>query len=105
MTDDEGVRTEAARVVDRLRTMPLTRLAAPWPPHPSRAAGARALAQRLADRAADLTGGPRRDVPDVGDAAVGDQVAVTLADLLAMSPPPGVLADVAEDLIRVRQEL
>lgn len=61
--------------------MPLTRLAAPWPPFASRAAGARALAQEFADR---LTP-PRTQayvVPDVGDAAVGDQVAVTGRDLL-----------------------
>ncbi len=79
----DGLAVELDRVVEQLRSMPLTKLAAPWPPFPSRAASARALAQQLADAAADVSGEPHRVVPDVGDAAVGDQVAVTGADLLA----------------------
>lgn len=86
MADDAVV--ELGRVVDRLRSMPLARLDRPWGDYPSLAAGARALAQGLADRAADLGGWPRREVPDVGDAAVGDQVAVTGRDLLDLEPPP-----------------
>lgn len=101
----EQVRTELDRVVDRLRTMPLARLDAPWPPYATRADGARALAQRLADRAADLGGAPRRVVPDVGAAAVGDQVAVTGADLLALDPGPDDLAAMAADLREVRLSL
>lgn len=101
----EQVRTELERVVDRLRTMPLGRLDAPWPPYATRAEGARALAQRLADRAADLGGWPRHPIPDVGDAAVGDQVAVTGADLLALDPSPDELAAVAADLREVRLSL
>jgi hypothetical protein len=82
MTDDAAV--ELDRVVDRLRTLPLTRLAAPWDSYPSLAAGARALAQALTDRCVKLSGVHHCVVPDVGDAAVGDQVAVTGRDLLAL---------------------
>jgi hypothetical protein len=101
MTGDLAV--ELDRVVDRLRSMPLTKLSAPWPPYPSRAAGARALAQRLADAAADVSGEPRRVVPDVGDSAVGDQVAVTGADLLAAHPPAEVLSAAGDALRDFRQ--
>ena len=102
-TDDAAV--ELGRVVDRLRTMPLTRLAAPWGDYPSRAVGARALAQRLADRAADVSGSPHRSVPDVGDAAVGDQVAVTGREVLSLVLSEDDLAAVAADLRDVRLTL
>ena len=107
MTPDllSDVQTEVTRVVDRLRSMPLARLSAPWQDYPSMAAGARALAQLLVDRAALLTGWPVREVPDVGDAAVGDQVAVTAADLLALAPPDAVLAEVGTDLREYRLSL
>lgn len=75
MSPGEDAETELRRVVDRLRTMPLTRLGAHAP-------AARLLAQELADRCAALTGDMRRVVPDIGDAAVGDQVAVTGRDVL-----------------------
>ena len=103
-TADEA-RVELGRVVDRLRTMPLTRLAAPWGDYPSRAAGARALAQRLADRAADVGGAPHRPVPDIGDAAVGDQVAVTGRDLLSLELSEDDLSAVTADLREVRLTL
>jgi hypothetical protein len=102
-TDDAAV--ELGRVVDRLRSMPLTRLAAPWGDYPSRAVGARALAQRLADRAADVSGTPHRSVPDVGDAAVGDQVAVTGREVLSLVLSEDALAAVAADLRDVRLTL
>lgn len=98
MTAEEDLRREADRVVERLRTMPLARLA-------SAADGARALAQGLADRSADLSGQERREVPDVGDAAVGDQVAVMVADLLGLRPPPQQCAEAAEELARYRRAL
>jgi hypothetical protein len=101
----DDVQIELDRVVDRLRSMPLTQLAAPWGDYPSRAAGARALAQRLADRGADVGGWRRREVPDVGDAAVGDQVAVTGADLLALAAGPDHLESVAQDLRAIRLAL
>lgn len=64
--------------------MPLTRLSQPWAEFPSLAAGARVLAQKLADRGAAVAGLGRHVVPDAGDAAVGDQVAVTGRDCLAL---------------------
>ncbi len=94
----EDLVIELDRVVERLRSMPLIKLAAAWPPYESRAAGARALAQRLADAAAILSGDQQYAVPDVGDAAVGDQVAVTGADLLAIDAPDDVLRTAAADL-------
>lgn len=105
MTALPEVQTEVNRVVDRLRSMTLARLAAPWQGFDSMAAGARGLAQRLADRAADVGGWPRRAVPDVGDAAVGDQVAVTAADLLALDLPADILAATAADLREFRLSL
>ena len=105
MTSADEARVELGRVVDRLRTMPLTRLAAPWGDSPSRAAGARAVAQRLADRAADVSGAPHRPVPDVGDAAVGDQVAVTGRDLLSLGLSEDDLSAVTADLRDVRLTL
>ena len=89
---------ELDRVVQRLRTMPLTRLAL-------HAGSARDLAQELADRAAELSGATRHVVPDVGDAAVGDQVAVTGRDLLALEPPAADAAWMAERLRACRLSL
>ncbi len=83
---------ELGRVVDRLRSMPLTRLAAPWTTFPSLAAGARALAQELADRGALLADHEPHAVPDVGDAAVGDQVAVIGREVIDLSPSAADLA-------------
>ena len=105
MTSADEARVELGRVVDRLRTMSLTRLAAPWGDYPSRAAGARALAQRLADRAADVSGALHRPVPDVGDAAVGDQVAVTGRDVLSLVLSQDDLSAVTADLRDVRRTL
>ncbi|HSN05749.1 MAG TPA: hypothetical protein VLV82_00245 [Candidatus Angelobacter sp.] len=83
------------RTVDRLRGLGLARLAASFEPEPTRADAARAVAQRLADLAADLDGLPRRTVPRLADAAVGDQVAVCGQDLLAavQSAPPSAELD------------
>jgi hypothetical protein len=104
----DGLRDEIAadvrRVSDRLRTLSATRLAAPPAPpapparphvggagedHASRAAAGRAVAQRLADAAADLEAAAagvepgRRPLPELPDLSVGDQVAVAGHDLLA----------------------
>jgi hypothetical protein len=89
---------ELGRVVDRLRSMPLTRLARSWADFPSLAAGARALAQEFADRGALVAGLERHVVPDVGDAAVGDQVAVTGRDLLDLDPSDADIAWMAQRL-------
>ena len=76
--------TELTRVVDVLRSMPLPKLSRAVEhggDGPTRAQRARDVAQWLADAAAHLEGQPRRVIPDVGDPAVGDQIAVTGADL------------------------
>ncbi|MEI6375471.1 MAG: hypothetical protein WCP26_16950 [Actinomycetes bacterium] len=72
-----------ARLVDRLRSLPAARLARAEAGKPSLADSSHALAQLLADLASDLQGRARRDVPRLDDLAVGDQVAVTMADLFA----------------------
>ena len=79
--------------------MPLARLAAAWGEFPSLAAGARALAQELADRGAGASGIQRHVVPDAGDAAVGDQVAVTGRDYIDL----GSLADLDWMAERLRE--
>ncbi len=82
------IEADVRRVAERLRTLSEAQLAAEAPPYPSRAAGARTVAQTLADAAQALEergsgAEPRwRDVPALSDFAVGDQVALTGQDLL-----------------------
>ena len=64
-----------------------------------------ALVQRLADRAADAEGGPRRTVPRLPDHALPDQVRVLTADLLAAGPSADTLAAAVEDIAAVRHAL
>ena len=100
---------QLGRTVDRLRSLSLDRLAAPFAPEPTRADAGRALAQRLADAAAELEGGPRRELPRLADAAVGDMVAVCGRDVLdAAQGRPGsdiVLGQLAGDLLDLRRRL
>lgn len=70
------------RVSDRLRSLSDTRLARPRADGRSRADAAHAVAQLLADLAAELEARPARPVPRLHDLAVGDQVAVTGHDLV-----------------------
>jgi len=95
----------AERLVDRLRSLPEPRLARrEAPDRPSVAEAAHALAQLLADLAADAGGDHRREVPRLSDLAVGDQVAVTLHDLVATlegrdpEPPASVALAAVADL-------
>jgi hypothetical protein len=87
----EALEAELRRVPDRLRALPVTRLAAPLPPYPSVAEAARAVAQRLADAAAgvedrSLPEPPGyRVLPELADRACGDQIVVTGTDLLLAS--------------------
>jgi hypothetical protein len=109
----DGERTAAERyardlelTVDRLRSMGLARLAASFEPESTRADAGRALAQRLADTAAALAGEPQRDLPRLGDQAVGDQVAVCGADLLAAGvDSPDALEIARQDLLDVRRRV
>ncbi len=93
---------ELTRVVDFLRSMPLVKLSRPIDDGLTRAQAARALAQWLADAGARAEGRPLRAVPDIGDPAVGDQVAVTGADLARVAPDGTVLAEAAERLRTLR---
>jgi hypothetical protein len=114
-SDDAAAEVYAAqlgRTVDRLRSLAITRLAAPFEPESPRADAARALAQRLADTAATLEGEPRRTLPRLADGAVGDQVAVCGGDLLEAASTrlgdPAVvplLATLADDLLDLRRRL
>ena len=84
----DGLEADARRVPDRLRGLSQARLEAPAAPYASRADAARAAAQRLADAAtglAERSNGHEphwRALPELSIFAVGDQVAVTAADLL-----------------------
>jgi hypothetical protein len=65
-----------------------------------------ALVQRIADRAADAEGEPRRPVPRlVADTALTDQLRVVAADLVAAAPPEAVTAAAAADVRAVRAAL
>jgi hypothetical protein len=108
---DPGVTTqELARLlalavsdlVDRVRPLPQSRLVG-RPPElggRTRAEAVHGLAQRLADVAAGIenrdavTPAPRRTLPDLGPFLVGDQLAVTGADVLAavLGPAPTSLS-------------
>ncbi len=108
MSPPDRYAADLERTVDRLRSLALTRLAAPFEPEPTRADAARDLVQRLADRAADLAGEPHRDVPRLADSAVGDQLAVVghdLADAALEAARPDVLEAAAEDLLALRRRL
>lgn len=85
--------TELGRLADRLRSLSDVRLLQPFPPAGTRASAALDLAQRLADAGGGVQAReaaeppPRRVVPDVGVFALGDQVAVTGADLVTAATP------------------
>lgn len=88
----------------------LIRLVGHWGP-PRWSADSRAqlvyeLAQRLAERAADAEGQPRRAVPRLdSDPGLVDQLRVLAADLLAAAPAPDTLAAAAADVASVRHAL
>jgi hypothetical protein len=92
----EELVTEVARLADRLRSLTDVRLSRPLPPYGSRADAGHAVAQLMADSAAELAGEPLRPVPRLHDFAVADQIAVTGADLVRAAGaggPPASLAD------------
>ena len=114
-------------MADRLRTLSQAQLGAAAGPHPSRAAGARSVAQALAaaaqgvEQATEPAEPAWRQLPALSEFAAGDQVAVTGHDLLAALGrvdaeetvwAPGrrrtaaeVLADAAEQLVALRRAL
>ena len=65
-----------------------------------------ALAQRLADLEADVTGRPGRDVPRLGnDLALPDQVRVMVLDLVRAHAGPAVLAAALDAITAARSLL
>ena len=97
--------TELNRLVDRLRTMAITRLDQSWRAGESRAEAVRELARWCVAN----TDGPQRDwaaaIIDVGPVVVGDQLAVTAADLLDAPGTPEVLAAATERFRHMRLTL
>jgi len=82
-TAGERFDAELRRTVDRVRGLAILGLEAAYEPEPSRAEAVRALAQRLADDAADLAAEARRALPALAPHAAGDQLAVCGHDLRA----------------------
>jgi hypothetical protein len=97
----ELLRREAGLLVQRLRV---------WTP-PRWGAGdrervARHLAQVLADAAADLEGGPRRRLPDLGSPlALPDQLAVTADDVVRANPSDALATALTCHLLLHRHDL
>jgi hypothetical protein len=83
---------QVERLVDRLRSLPVSRLSRVSEGEPSIADSAHALA----DLAADLEHRVRRDVPRLNDLAAGDQVAVTAHDLVGSADSAGSSEGVIE---------
>ncbi|GGK14721.1 hypothetical protein GCM10010124_04140 [Pilimelia terevasa] len=102
---------ELARVVDLLvnqvaQWTPARWAAASAPGGPSRAEVVHALAQRLADLAAETEGVPRRDLPRLAnDLALPDQLRVVASDLLTAGAPDGLTHAAAADVAQVRATL
>ncbi|MFD0409909.1 hypothetical protein [Kitasatospora sp. NPDC127116] len=73
----------AESLADRFRSLPQSKLLGAVPGYGSRAAAALELARRLVALTAAVEGGPRREFPDAGAFAAGDQLAVAAHDLAA----------------------
>ena len=97
---------EVQSLVQRLRLWTPSRWAAACDPWGTRADLGRHLAQWLADRAAELEGQPRRELPALApDLLVADQLAVTGDDLVRAEPGPDVVRDAVDHLLAHRFEL
>ena len=97
---------ELDRVLTRLAALGPARSARPGPDGTTPADRVRPLLQHLADAAADAEGGPRRPVPALAAHALGDQLAVLAADLLAAVPADDpALAEAADELTALRRAL
>ena len=107
-TAPERFDVQLRRTVDRVRGLALTRLEAAYAPEPTRAGAVRALAQRLADTAADLAAEPRRALPVLAPHAAGDQLAVCGHDLRTAAVQAGddaALAAACDALLELRRRL
>ena len=102
MADDDLTRA-VDRLVGQVAHWESARWAAAVPSGESRAERVHALAQRLADRAADAEGRPRRTVPRLADQNLPDQVRVLAADLVAAEPALSTLAEAAADVLETRR--
>ncbi|HET7801202.1 MAG TPA: hypothetical protein VFL38_12325 [Humibacillus xanthopallidus] len=91
------VSDELRRVVERWHQLPLDHAL-------SRMPSVRVLVQSLADRVAGSRGAPARQVPDLGPAAVMDQLTVMVHDLFRARPGTDPAA-VAEELAGIRRSL
>jgi hypothetical protein len=81
------LRRESRSLVQRLRLWTPARYAAAAPPFATRGDLVHHLAQALADQAAELEGGPRRQLPRLDtDLGLADQLAVTADDLVRARP-------------------
>jgi hypothetical protein len=97
---------EVSSLVQRLRLWTPARWAAACEPWGTRADLGRHLAQWLADRAAQLEGGPPRALPVLEpDLLVADQVAVTGDDLVRAGPGAELVADAVAHLLAHRYDL
>lgn len=97
----ELLRREAGLLVQRLRVWTPTRWGAG-----DREAVARHLAQVLADAAAELEGGPRRPLPDLGSPlALPDQLAVTADDVVRAGPSDETAQALTAHLLLHRHDL
>jgi hypothetical protein len=105
VTVDDG---QLVRAVDRLVNHVGHWSPARWSArsHPGAAEVVHALAQRLADLEADLTGRPRYPVPWPGSQlALPDQVRVVALDLVWAKPGPEVLAAALDAVEQAHREL
>ncbi len=97
---------EVTSLVRRLRLWTPARWAALADPWGTRADLGRHLAQWLADRAAEVENGPRRELPVLHpDLLVADQIAVMGDDLVRAGPGPEVVADAVAHLLAHRFDL
>lgn len=127
-TPADEARRELRRCLDRIAALGPGRLVRPGPgasastasggPVGAEAVGSGAAArpvdvvrpvlQHLADVAADLEGEPRRVVPELGVHALGDQLTVLAADVLAAAQERGDAAadvDLRDRLVALRRAL
>lgn len=86
--------TELTRVVDRLRTMPMTKLAV-----------SAELAFRTASQLLDLTPGSHPTLPRLADRAAGDQLAVIGHDFRAAEHDEAAVTEATAALVELRRAL
>lgn len=92
-SESDALSTATVRFYGNVSHWTASRWAAELSAGVSRADAAYDLVQRIADLAADTEGTPHRQVPRLpNDLALGDQLRVVVADLIAASPSSETLA-------------